>query len=199
MFQAAVMKNQSIVYCSTIEAATACYIHSSCIYSNNVENTLAQSKFERQKWRVRKNKRPGRWREEKRLTKAGEVKQEVKTSEKGGEAEDGWQGKGSWMGEKDKNFYMYVLNNLWHVLFNSDVLSTCTKKQTYVMQNWVWCTEHLKMPVNIFFCYKCTKCKILTQEKKKRWGRDRFNWKALIWSASVFFETFLYQDTKSFS
>lgn len=52
----------------------------------------------------------------KRLTKAGEGKQEVKTSEKGGEAEDGWQGKESCMGEKDNNFYMYVLKNLWHVV-----------------------------------------------------------------------------------
>ena len=88
MFQAAATKKRSIVYCSTIEVASACGIHSACIYSNSVENTLAKSKFERQKRRVRANKRLGRGREEKRLKKAREGKWDVKTSEKGREAEE---------------------------------------------------------------------------------------------------------------
>lgn len=82
------MKKQSIVYCSRIGVASACGTHSACIYSNTVENTLAKSKFEREKRRVRVNKRLGRGREEKKLTKAREGKREVENFEKGREAEE---------------------------------------------------------------------------------------------------------------
>lgn len=61
---------------------SVCGIHSACIYSNSVENTLAKSKSERQKRRARVNKGLGRGREEKRLAKAREGKQEVKTYKK---------------------------------------------------------------------------------------------------------------------
>jgi len=63
---------------------------------------LAKSKFERQKKRVRVNKRLGR-REEKRLTQAREGKWEVKISKNGREAEEVKEMEGEW-GRKKRIF-----------------------------------------------------------------------------------------------